>query len=148
MNIGELTLQVSADTTPLKQSLSEANKSVEQLNRRLVGGFEEIQHMVENLSRKRTASTKGKNDFAKLLNRLAENLEGQIFGDTITMLEAQFNSALSGVGRRSGSGASGGAQPINVSMTVMTPDVGSFKSSQGQMIADLASALTRARRFL
>ena len=41
-----------------------------------------------------------------------------------------------------------GAAPITVNMNVQTPDVQSFRQSQGQLAADMARSIDRARRNL
>lgn len=40
------------------------------------------------------------------------------------------------------------ASPVNIHMTVVTPDAGSFRASQGQILSEAALAMGRARRNL
>jgi phage-related minor tail protein len=52
-----------------------------------------------------------------------------------------------GPGGKLGVSANGSARPINVTMNVTTPDVESFRRSQGQIAAQVSRALSRGKRY-
>lgn len=54
----------------------------------------------------------------------------------------------SGGGRGSSSGSSGSKESSSVVMNITTPDVGGFRKSQGQLMAELKSAMNRSRRIM
>lgn len=71
--------------------------------------------------------------------------------DRVVSQNAEFipliNQFIKGSGGKLSVGNTGGLQnPVNIIMNIATPDAGSFRMSQGQVLAEAVAAITRASR--
>ncbi len=91
--------------------------------------------------------------FGSLLSS-ASSLFGGFFADGGTLKPGQFGVVgengpeLAFAGSRPMQIASNAAAPVSVVMNIQTPDVQGFRKSQGQIAADMARSIERARRNL
>ncbi len=126
MNTQPFTLEIDADISPLKASLSQADTMFRELDRA-------VNQHAQSIAAAMSRAVGGSGRRANALEQLAAPL---------------LNQAVSGimgqVGRQSAN-----ALPVQIAMHISTPDANSFRMSQGQILAEAASAISRAtRRFL
>ncbi len=133
MDNNPLSLEIDANIDPLKASLSQAEAMLRALDQSASRHANSIsQTLAKIVGNQVFGSRSGKRN---ALEQLAAPLINQVLDSVIGRIGQEATQA--------------GGQPVNIAMNIATPDANSFRMSQGQILAEAASAVARAtRRFL
>src|SRR5690554_6468705 len=129
----EMQFTIAADIEPLKRNLSEVDQLFRQLDRAIGQHAQSISRTLSQLVSGYFLPDSSRST-RRAFEKLAEPLLNQVLGSVL---------GTQGVaGQKQGPG-------VQIAMNIATPDANSFRMSQGQILAELASAVTRAtRRYL